>query len=56
MILLHYRTETGPRLAVRRDGETLDAGVTLDDIFAGEQPRPGGQPLDAEALRLAPCT
>jgi 2-keto-4-pentenoate hydratase/2-oxohepta-3-ene-1,7-dioic acid hydratase in catechol pathway len=55
VILLHYRAETGPRLAVRRDGETLDAGVTLDDIFAGEQPRPGGEPLDAEALRLAPC-
>jgi 2-keto-4-pentenoate hydratase/2-oxohepta-3-ene-1,7-dioic acid hydratase in catechol pathway len=54
MILLHYRNETGPRLAIRRNGETLDAGVTLQDIFSGQPPRPG-KPLDAEGLRLAPC-
>lgn len=55
MILLHYRTESGPRLAIRSNGEIIDAGVTLQDIFSGQPPRPSGEPLDEESLRLAPC-
>ncbi|HEY2887067.1 MAG TPA: fumarylacetoacetate hydrolase family protein [Candidatus Limnocylindrales bacterium] len=55
MILLHYQTPAGPRLAVKDGSDFVDAGVGLLDLFAGAQPAIGGQPLDLDGLRLAPC-
>lgn len=54
MRLLHYQTDRGPRLAVESDGQVRDAGLELEDVFAGQTPRPAGDALDVERLRMAP--
>ena len=54
MRLLHYQTDGGPRLAVESDGQVRDAGLELEDVFAGQTPRPTGDALDVERLRMAP--
>jgi 2-keto-4-pentenoate hydratase/2-oxohepta-3-ene-1,7-dioic acid hydratase in catechol pathway len=48
LILLHYQTADGPRLAVRTGDETVDAGVDLHGIL-------GGRVIGSAELRLAPC-
>ncbi|MGH7912239.1 MAG: fumarylacetoacetate hydrolase family protein [Candidatus Dormibacteraceae bacterium] len=54
MILLHYQTEDGPRLAVKTADGVFDArGATLDQVFLGATPAQGEQ-LDEERLVLAP--
>ena len=55
MILLHYTSEAGVRLAVRRNLETVDAGISLLDVFAGVAPKVRGHPIDMTSVRLAPC-
>jgi 2-keto-4-pentenoate hydratase/2-oxohepta-3-ene-1,7-dioic acid hydratase in catechol pathway len=54
LILLHYLSATGPRLAIKRGDETRDAGVHLGDIFAGQTPDPDGKVVDMSRVRLAP--
>jgi 2-keto-4-pentenoate hydratase/2-oxohepta-3-ene-1,7-dioic acid hydratase in catechol pathway len=55
VILLHYVTAAGPRLAIRVGDETRDAGVTLAEVFAGAQLNAGESVVDLEKVRLAPC-
>ncbi len=55
MILLHYVTEGGPRLAVRRGDAFIEAGVSLDDVFAGRKPASDGTAVDVSRVRMAPC-
>ncbi len=55
LILLHYLTATGPRLAVKQGDATRDAGVTVSDVFAGLKPDPAGEVIDLSRVRLAPC-
>jgi 2-keto-4-pentenoate hydratase/2-oxohepta-3-ene-1,7-dioic acid hydratase in catechol pathway len=54
VILLHYRSPTGPRLAVRDGHETRDAGITLADALRGIKPKPG-EVVDLANARLAPA-
>lgn len=54
MILLHYQAADGPRLAIRNETETVDAGISLRELFAGGKPKPG-RALDAANLHIAPC-
>ena len=54
LILFHYRTATGPRLAVKHGDEARDAGVSLGDVFAGKKPARDGQVVDLGRVRLAP--
>ena len=54
MILLHYVTDSGPRLAVKTSDGVFDArGATLEQVFAGARPSLG-EDLDELALRYAP--
>jgi 2-keto-4-pentenoate hydratase/2-oxohepta-3-ene-1,7-dioic acid hydratase in catechol pathway len=53
--LLHYVSDSGPRLAVQAADQTVDAGISLRELFAGGKPRSGGHVLDANRLTLAPC-
>ncbi|MFZ0217326.1 MAG: fumarylacetoacetate hydrolase family protein [Candidatus Dormiibacterota bacterium] len=54
MILLHYATESGPRLAVKTEDGVFDArGASLEQVFAGARPSLG-EGLDEESLRYAP--
>jgi 2-keto-4-pentenoate hydratase/2-oxohepta-3-ene-1,7-dioic acid hydratase in catechol pathway len=55
MILLHYASPDGPRLAVKTADGLFAATGTLDDVFAGATPAPSGEPLDEAGLQLAPC-
>jgi 2-keto-4-pentenoate hydratase/2-oxohepta-3-ene-1,7-dioic acid hydratase in catechol pathway len=54
VILLHYTSPSGPRLAVHDANETRDAGISLADAFNGVKPKPGGV-VDVASVRLAPC-
>lgn len=54
MILLHYQTDDGPRLAVKTDDGVYDArGASLDQVFLGATPSLGDQ-LDESRLVYAP--
>lgn len=54
MILLHYQTDEGPRLAVKREDGVFDArGATLEQVFLGATPGTGEQ-LDESRLVYAP--
>jgi len=55
LILLHYATDKGPRLAVRQHDEVREAGITLDDVFGGATPKPGRAVVDMQHARLMPC-
>jgi len=55
VILLHYASSDGPRLAVRHGDEIRDAGITVDDLFRGSKPNPGGSVVELSEVRLAPC-
>lgn len=55
MILFHYKTDTGPRLAVRRGTEAMDAGIDLAAVFAGGRPKSSGTSIDLAAVEFAPC-
>jgi len=55
VILLHYVTPNGPRLAVREGDEVRDAGLTLEEVLGGAKPRGGGQEVEMSRVRLAPC-
>ena len=54
MILLHYRSSAGPRLAVRDGEATRDAGITLAEALRGVEPKPGAD-VDLARVQLAPC-
>lgn len=54
MILLHYASPDGPRLAIREGQEVRDAGITLPELFEGMKPRPADS-VDLGSVRLAPC-
>lgn len=54
MILLYYTSPEGPKLAVRDDNETRDAGINLQDALRGVKPKPG-EVVDLARARLAPC-
>ena len=54
MILLHYQTDEGPRLAVKTKDGVFDArGASLDQVFLGATPSLGDQ-LDESRLVHAP--
>src|SRR5579875_2308415 len=54
MILLHYQSDEGPRLAVKTPEGVFDArGATLDQVFLGATPARGDQ-LDEASLVYAP--
>ncbi len=55
MILLHYTTAAGPKLAIRHGDSFVEAGISLDEVFAGHKPAAGGRPIAADSLRFAPC-
>jgi 2-keto-4-pentenoate hydratase/2-oxohepta-3-ene-1,7-dioic acid hydratase in catechol pathway len=56
MILLHYVAENGTRLAMKNPDGVFDAGgARLEDVLRGAAPAPSGEPLQEDALRLAPC-
>jgi 2-keto-4-pentenoate hydratase/2-oxohepta-3-ene-1,7-dioic acid hydratase in catechol pathway len=54
MRLLHYQADGGPRLAVQTDDGVRDGGVTLEEVFGGAEPKPSGDALDIDSLRMAP--
>jgi 2-keto-4-pentenoate hydratase/2-oxohepta-3-ene-1,7-dioic acid hydratase in catechol pathway len=54
MILLHYQTDEGPRLAVKTKDGVFDArGASLDQVFLGATPSHGDR-LDESRLVYAP--
>jgi len=54
MILLHYQTDEGPRLAIKTKAGVFDArGASLDQVFLGATPSPGDE-LDESRLVYAP--
>ena len=53
MILLHYRSPEGPRLALKGPDGVFDAGTTIREVFGGTAPKAAGKPLDMTRLSLA---
>ena len=52
---MHHVTPDGPRLAVRHGDSFIDAGISLEDVFAGRRPHASGIPVDLSSVRFAPC-
>jgi 2-keto-4-pentenoate hydratase/2-oxohepta-3-ene-1,7-dioic acid hydratase in catechol pathway len=55
MILLHYQSPGGPRLAIKTADGVFDAGTTIREVFAGTRAKVGDEALDMAQLRLAPA-